>query len=89
MHAFIYKSLHKADTYLYLSEKDGFARVPEPVLAPLGRLQLVLETEIHAGRKLAREDSAVVRANLERLGFHLQRPAQVLDPLVSGGVGDG
>jgi hypothetical protein len=30
-----------------------------------------------------------VRANLERLGFHLQAPPNVLDPLVAGGVGDG
>lgn len=89
MHAFVYKSQRKPDTYLYLREKDAFGLVPDPVLTPLGALQFVLAFELDAGRRLAREDSAVVRANLEARGFHLQRPASVLDPLVAGGVGDG
>ncbi|HEX7383482.1 MAG TPA: YcgL domain-containing protein [Burkholderiaceae bacterium] len=89
MHAFVYKSLRKPDTYLYLREKDAFALVPEPVRAPLGGLQFVLAVELVEGRRLAREDAAVVRANLTARGFHLQRPEGVLDPLVAGGVGDG
>lgn len=89
MLAFVYKSLRKPDTYLYLREKDAFAPVPDAVLTPLGRLAFVMQLELHEGRRLAREDSAVVRANLIALGFHLQRPESVLDPLVQGGVGDG
>ena len=89
MHAFVYKSLRKPDTYLYLRERDAFGLLPEPVLAPLGRLEFVLDLELAPGRKLARADAAVVRANLERQGFHLQFPDTQLDPLVAGGVGDG
>jgi uncharacterized protein YcgL (UPF0745 family) len=32
MQAFVYKSLRKPDTYLYLRERDAFALLPEPVL---------------------------------------------------------
>lgn len=89
MHAFVYKSLRKPDTYLYLRERDAFTLVPDAVRQPLGELGFVLEVELHADRKLARVDAAVVRTNLETRGFHLQIPPTVLDPLVAGGVGDG
>jgi uncharacterized protein len=89
MHAYVYKSLRKPDTYLYLREKDSFGLVPEGLRLPLGQLQFVLEVALEPGRKLAREDIDVVRTNLTELGFHLQRPENVLDPLVAGGVGDG
>ena len=89
MQAFVYRSGRKPDTYLYLREKDAFALVPDPVRAPLGALTFVLDVALVPGRKLARADADVVRANLERVGFHLQGPPDVLDPLVAGGVGDG
>jgi len=89
MQAFVYRSGRKPDTYLYLREKDAFALVPDAVRLPLGRLDFALQVELTPGRKLARADADVVRANLERLGYHLQQPENVLDPLVAGGVGDG
>lgn len=89
MHAYVYKSQRKPDTYLYLREKDSFGLVPEGVRLPLGELVFVLDVALDGGRKLAREDVRVVIANLGERGFHLQRPENVLDPLVAGGVGDG
>lgn len=89
MHAFVYKSRRKPDTYLYLSERDAFSRVPDAVRLPLGPLEFVLDVELHPGRRLARADAEVVRRNLQDQGFHLQQPPGVLDPLVAGGVGDG
>lgn len=89
MHAYVYKSLRKPDTYLYLREKDAFSLVPEGVRLPLGALSFVLEVELTPGRRLARADADVVRNNLANLGFHLQAPETMLDPLVEGGVGDG
>ena len=89
MQAHVYKSLRKADTYLYLREKDAFGLVPEPLRAQLGGLAYVLSVDLVPGRKLARVDAEVVRTNLASLGFHLQGPPSVLDPLVAGGVGDG
>ena len=81
MQAYIYKSLRKADTYVYLSARDDFARLPESVRAQLGNLQFVLEVALTPERKLAREDVGVVRANLAARGFHLQLPPSVEDPM--------
>ena len=82
MHAYVYKSLKKADTYVYLAGRDDFARLPEPLRTQLGPLQFVLDVDLVPGRKLAREDAAVVRENLALRGFHLQfPPASDLDPM--------
>ena len=89
MQAFIYKSLRKPDTYLYLRERDAFGLVPEAVLLPLGGMDFVMELALTPERKLARADAAIVRENLATRGFHLQFPETQLDPLVAGGVGDG
>lgn len=84
MQAYVYKSLRKPDTYLYLCKRDDFAVLPEPVRAPLGQLVFVLEIALTGQRKLARADPAVVRANLAAQGFHLQFPPSLPDPMVDG-----
>ncbi|MEO8743449.1 MAG: YcgL domain-containing protein [Lysobacteraceae bacterium] len=86
MHAYVYKSQRKSDTYVYLRERDGFALIPEPLLASLGALQFVLEVALEPGRQLAREDVAVVRANLAARGFHLQFPPQQQSDTADGNV---
>lgn len=84
MHAYVYKSLKKADTYVFLAARDDFARLPEPLRTQLGRLEFVLDLQLTAERKLAREDPAVVRENLALRGFHLQfPPASELDPMTT------
>jgi uncharacterized protein YcgL (UPF0745 family) len=89
MQAFVYKSLRKPDTYLYLRERDAFTLLPVALLAPLGQLAFVMELALTPERKLARADAETVRQNLAKLGYHLQFPDTQLDPLVAGGVGDG
>ena len=82
MQAFVYKSLKKADTYVYLAGRDDFARIPDPLRSQLGGLEFVLEVALTPERRLAREDAAVVRENLAMRGFHLQfPPASDLDPM--------
>jgi uncharacterized protein YcgL (UPF0745 family) len=82
MHAYVYKSLRKADTYVYLADRDDFGRIPDAVREPLGRLEFVLDVDLSEGRRLAREDIGAVRANLASRGFHLQMPpAAAIDPL--------
>ena len=82
MQAHVYKSLKKADTYVYLAARDDFSRVPEPLRTQLWPLQFVLEVALTPERKLAREDAAMVRENLALRGFHLQfPPASDLDPM--------
>ena len=89
MHAYVYKSLKKADTYLYLAGRDDFERLPEPLRTQLGRLQFVLEVQLTAERRLARENPEVVRANLASRGFHLQFPPTVEDPMTEDWGTDG
>lgn len=81
MQAFVYKSLRKDDTYVYLSKRDDFVRLPEPLRTQLGALRFVLEVVLTPERKLAREDTAVVRENLAARGFHLQFPPKQHDPM--------
>ncbi|QDH71331.1 YcgL domain-containing protein [Marilutibacter alkalisoli] len=81
MQAYVYKSLRKADTYIYLAARDDFARLPEPLRGQLGQLAYVLEVVLTPERKLAQEDPAVVRENLATRGFHLQFPPTAADPM--------
>lgn len=81
MHAYVYKSLKKADTYVYLAGRDAFARLPEPLGRQLGALEFVLAVDLTAERKLARQDAAVVRENLAVHGFHIQFPPSAADPM--------
>lgn len=82
MQAFVYKSLRKADTYIFLAARDDFTRVPAPVLAQLGSLQFVLEVALTPGRRLAQGNADTVRENLEVRGFHLQvPPVAAVDPM--------
>jgi len=90
MQAYVYKSLRKDDTYVFLAARDDFSRLPEPVRAPLGRLQFVMELALTPERKLARGDTAVVRENLALRGFHLQlAPASTIDPMTGDWGTDG
>jgi uncharacterized protein len=89
MHAYVYKSLKKADTYVFLAARDDFARLPEPLRAQVGRLQFVLDIELTPQRTLARENPAVVRENLATRGFHLQFPPAAEDPMTADWGTDG
>lgn len=82
MHAYVYKSQRKADTYVYFAVRDDFARLPDPLRDQLGALQFVLDVALTPERRLAREDAATVRENLAVRGFHLQLPpGSSMDPM--------
>lgn len=83
MHAYVYKSQRKADTYVYLAERDGFERLPEPLRTQLGPLQFVLDVALTPDRPLARENPEEVRGNLVARGFHLQFPPSLADDPMS------
>ena len=84
MHAYVYKSQRKADTYVYLAARDAFDAIPEPVRAQLGALTFVLDVDLVPGRRLARENPEQVREHLRSRGFHLQMPPTLAaDPLTS------
>lgn len=81
MRAHVYKSLKKADTYVFLAGREDFARLPEPLRAQLGALHFVLELDLSPQRKLAQADPVVVMENLASRGFHIQFPPTMVDPM--------
>lgn len=70
----VYKSRRKPDTYLYLRADVEISALPTSVTGMLGELVHVLDLDLVPGRRLAREDADIVRANLASTGFHIQFP---------------
>lgn len=70
----VYKGTRRDGTYLFVPALDPFGRVPPALLEAMGRLELVVEVELHPGRRLAQEDVKAVMRNLEDKGYHLQIP---------------
>ena len=69
---YIYRSSRKADTYLYLLEKDDFSVVPAELLKTFGDAEFSFEFQLTPERSLAKEDPKQVLDNLKEQGFHLQ-----------------
>lgn len=78
MHAYVYKSQRKEDTFVYLAARDDFERIPETLRAQLGSLTFVLDVALTPERKLARGNAEAVRENLATRGFHIQFPPPLL-----------
>ncbi|HQV72322.1 MAG: YcgL domain-containing protein [Xanthomonadales bacterium] len=74
MQCFVYKSLRRAETYVYLRAADAFDVLPGPIAEHLGALAFVIEIELSSRRKLARENVDEVMVNLDVQGYHLQFP---------------
>ena len=75
MKAYIYKSKKKEELYLYMKKKDDFSEIPASLYGSMGNEPIfVMELELSADRKLAREDIHKVIHNLETQGFHVQMP---------------
>lgn len=77
MDCYIYRCSRKPDMYIYLAEEDDFSTVPKEIFNSLGIVSFAMKLEINSKIKLAKEDSAVVIANLKEHGFHLQLPDQI------------
>ena len=82
MKCFVYKSLRKAETYVFLKSPEAFDVLPGPIAEQLGTLAFIIEIELSSKRKLARENVDEVMVNLGVQGYHLQfpPPAQPADP---------
>ena len=84
MHAYVYKSQRKDETYVYLAVRDDFSVMPPALLARLGPFRFVLDVALTPERRLARVDAGQVRASLAAQGFHLQMPpSAAADPLTA------
>jgi uncharacterized protein len=70
----IYKSPKKAQTYLFVKNRDDFSAVPKALMKTFGAPILVTITNLASKEKLAMADLAKVKANLNEQGFYLQLP---------------
>ena len=70
----IYKGSRRVETYLYVPEEGNFEQVPDVLLEAMGRLELVMELELTAQRRLARVDVEDVMKSVSRVGYFLQMP---------------
>ena len=78
MECFIYKSLKKPDTYLYLGEKDNFSCLPEALHKALGVLEWVMDLELHPEKKLARNNARTIIQTIKSEGYYLQLPPKII-----------
>jgi uncharacterized protein YcgL (UPF0745 family) len=74
MQCVVYKSLKQFDYYLFLRQEDGFSRVPDGLNQLLGRLEKVVEIELHQQRELAQADVIEVMQQIIEQGYYLQMP---------------
>jgi len=76
MQCFVYASLRRVDSYLWLAQRDAFDTLPEPLVLLLGELRFVMEVQLDEQRRLPVEDTAQVLEHLRVQGWHLQLPPQ-------------
>lgn len=74
MRCIVYKSLRQFDYYLFLDQDEGLSRVPEGLKRLLGKLEKIVEIELHPQRALAQADVAEVMQQLSEQGYYLQMP---------------
>ncbi|GAA4899145.1 YcgL domain-containing protein [Ferrimonas pelagia] len=70
----VYKSSKKADTYLFVTRRDDFSKVPETLMAIFGVPQFVMIVPLSKLSKLGQSDLPKVEAALTEQGFFLQLP---------------
>ncbi|MCK8045250.1 MULTISPECIES: YcgL domain-containing protein [Shewanella] len=77
----VYKSLRKAESYLFVEKRNDFERVPEALMAMFGEPQLVMMLPIEKRDHLGFADIKKVRSELKEKGFYLQLPPPVVNLL--------
>ena len=75
----IYRSNRRDELYLYLAKENAFNEIPAELMDRFGTPTLVMELDLHPGRRLEREETARVIANLREQGFHLSMLALLQD----------
>ena len=76
MQCYVYASVRKPDSYLWLAQRDAFDVLPESLVLLLGELRFVMEVQLDEQRKLPVENTEQVLTNLHTQGWHLQLPPQ-------------
>jgi hypothetical protein len=74
MLVYVYKSLKKLDTYLYVPKKADFTALPEALFKTFGPPKFVMILALDKREKLAIVDKQKLREQLAQKGFYLQIP---------------
>jgi len=87
LHCYIYKSLRKPETYLFVLKENDFSAVPVSLLEALGEVEKVIDIHLTPERKLARGNARHIMNDLNETGFHLQLPpdkkSEPIGPLIN------
>lgn len=70
----IYRSNKKDQTYLFISKRDDFSKVPEELMSLFGVPVLVTIINLASKQKLAMADVQTVKENMFNQGYYLQLP---------------
>ena len=76
MRCYVYRSVKKADTYIYLLEKDSTSSIPAGLKKLLGNVEYVLELDLEKTQNLANADIDQVISNLNTHGYYVQLPKE-------------
>ncbi len=77
MRCFVYRSNKKAETYLYLLERDGISSLPEGLIKLLGKIEFALEVDLGKTNRLANAEVEQVIESLHLQGYYLQLPKEL------------
>lgn len=69
-----YRHTKKEATYLYISQKMGWEKLPEALQQQFPKTHHVIDFDMTPERKLARADSQKVYESLNHEGYYLQLP---------------
>ena len=75
MQCYVYRSRRKPGSFLFLPEKDNFARVPEVLMTIFGVPEFSFDFVLDAERKLVLKlEAPEIRRVMQENGFFLQLP---------------
>jgi uncharacterized protein YcgL (UPF0745 family) len=74
MQCSVYKSHRQSDYFLFVSREEGLSRLPDGLKRLLGRLEKVMDLELHPRRLLAQADARQVMRQIAECGYYLQMP---------------
>jgi len=76
-----YRSHKKAELYLFVPEEKGLDGLPDELLVMFGKPEHIIDFELSADKKLAREDSATVLESIQTKGYFMQMPPNEIEKI--------
>jgi len=76
-----FRSHKKAELYLFVPEEKGLDGLPNELLVMFGEPEHIINFELSAEKKLAREDSATVIEALKTKGYFMQMPPNEVEKM--------